>query len=454
VESGGLTLELARQARSYQYEAFKPDLRQRIRMGLLDFLGVSLAGSREPLARIVADECLDAAQSSQASVVGAPFLLSVAGAALVNGVCAHALDYDDVSLALSGHPSAVVLPAVLAMGEQLHASGKEVAAAYAAAFETACRVGRMLMPSSQELGFHVTGLAGAFGAAAGASRLLRLDERQTVMALGIASSQAAGLRVDGGTMCKPLHAGRAAETGVLAARLAQRGFSSRPDVMECERGFIAAYSREARSRAIDFAPGEVVYFPGSIFKFHAACFFVHAAIECGRKVRSTEASEIDSIELTVHPHTFEACEHLAPVDDLQSKRSLTHAVALGMLNRPSDSPDTFGAFSLSDPVVLGIRAKVKIVLSDSASPTGASLRVRCKGGETRDVSHDAAAPTVLDASTTQRLRDKYRTLSEPVLGDARATELMHQVDQLDEVSDVAGLMAIAAAPVTHGGGAR
>jgi 2-methylcitrate dehydratase PrpD len=444
-----LTRELARQATEYRYEGFSPDVQLRVRVGLLDFMGVSLAGSREQLSQIVALEARDAGGAAQARVIGGACQVPAAVAARINGVSAHALDFDDVSLALSGHPSAVILPAVLALGEQLRSNGRELATAYIAGFETACRVGRMLMPSSQELGFHLTGVAGVFGAAAAAGRLLDLSIDQMVMALGIASSQAAGLRVDGGTMCKPLHAGRAAEAGILAARLAHRGFTARNDVLECDRGLISAFSRESPLAGEALLPEGVVHFTGSIFKVHAACFFVHAAIECGRQaaVRGSHRQQAaESISLTVHPRTFEACAHVAPVDALQSKRSLTHATALGMLDVRSDDPHAYGVAMLQEPTLLALRSKVKIVLDDKTSQTGAMLRVQDGNGAAVDYVYEAATPTRMDEPTVERLDRKFRTLAEPVLGLDRAVALMHRVKMLDEISDARELTEAAAVP--------
>jgi 2-methylcitrate dehydratase PrpD len=443
-----LTRELARQTTQFRYADLDQFLQLRARMGVLDFLGVALAGSREALAQIMGQTLADAGGSAQASVIGTSWRVPVANAAMLNGAAGHALDYDDVSLALSGHPSAAVLPAALALGEHLQCSGQDLAEAYVAGFEAACRVGRLLMPSSQDLGFHLTGVAGVFGAAAAASRLLRLDVEQTAMAFGIASSQAAGLRVEGGTMCKPLHAGRAAEAGVLAARLAQRGFTARADALECDRGFLHAFSRRDAGNADDeIMSGGARYFEGSIFKFHAACFFVHSAIECGRLAAVQTGFAVPSaVSLWVHPETVEACSYMAPVNDLESKRSLTHAVALGILDKRSDDPDCFGQATLADPAVVEIRGKVTVVADESVSKTGAQLWMTTVAGMTVGTAHDASAPSRLDAPTISRLNAKFLALATPVLGCKRAQALAAAVGGLQELDDVGALMTAARVP--------
>jgi 2-methylcitrate dehydratase PrpD len=444
-----LTRELARQTTQFSYKDLDQRLQLRARMGVLDFFGVALAGSREVLAQIMGQTLADAGGRAQASVIGTSWRVPVANAAMLNGAAGHALDYDDVSLALSGHPSAAVLPAALALGEHLQCSGQDLAEAYVAGFEAACRVGRLLMPSSQDLGFHLTGVAGVFGAAAAASRLLRLDVEQTAMAFGIASSQAAGLRVEGGTMCKPLHAGRAAEAGVLAARLAQRGFTARADALECDRGFLHAFSRRDAGHADDeIMSGGARYFEGSIFKFHAACFFVHSAIECGRLAAVQTGFAVPSaVSLWVHPETVEACSYMAPMNDLESKRSLTHAVALGILDKRSDDPDCFGQATLADPAVVEIRGKVTVVADGSVSKTGAQLWMTTVAGMTVGTAHDASAPSRLDAPTISRLNAKFLALATPVLGCKRAQALAAAVGGLQELDDVGALMTASRVPV-------
>ena len=176
-----------------------------------------------------------------------PFLadnerLPAASAALINGAAAHALDFDDVNLAMPGHPSVAILPALLALAEERGSSGKDVLTAFVAGYELQCSVGRAIAPGHYDvLGFHATATVGSFGAAAACAHLLRLSLEQFATALGIAGTQAAGLKSMFGTMCKPLHAGKASYHGLVAAKLAMRGFTSRSDVIECQQGF-ARYS--------------------------------------------------------------------------------------------------------------------------------------------------------------------------------------------------------------------
>src|SRR6516225_5487856 len=219
----GLTHVLASKAAGLDYDNLPPPARELVRQCVLDYLGVAVAGASDGLVRLLLDEMNEAGGAPKASVIGHELRLPALSAALVNGAAAHALDYDDVNMAMPGHPSVAILPALLALAELRHSSGHAVATAFVAGYETTCRIGAALQPGHYNLGFHSTGTIGSFGAAAACARLLGLDAETTAIALGIAGTQAAGLKSQFGTMCKPFHAGRASQNGLLAARRAAGG---------------------------------------------------------------------------------------------------------------------------------------------------------------------------------------------------------------------------------------
>ena len=231
-QAAELTRMLAARTSALNYDALPEEVRTLARQCVLDYFGVALAGADDPLVTILLDELAEAGGAAQAGIIGHKARLPALSAALLNGAIGHALDYDDVNLAMPGHPSVAILPGLLALAEARQSSGREVIAAFVAGYETACRIGSALRPGHYNLGFHATGTVGSFGAAAACARLLGFDAEATARALGIAGTQAAGLKAQFGTMCKPFHAGKASQSGLLAARLAARGFSSRPDLVE------------------------------------------------------------------------------------------------------------------------------------------------------------------------------------------------------------------------------
>ena len=235
-----LTAKLARHIVGYRSAGLDRAALTVAKQCVLDWYGVTLAGSNEPVARILREEIATSGQGSS-SIVGFNLRCSPVDAALINGATSHALDYDDVH-PLIGHPTAAVLPAVLSIAEAKGRSGMDVLRAFIAGYEAAGFVGSLVMRSHYERGFHSTATVGSFGAAAAAGLLLDLDEAQMAIALGLAGTQAAGLKSMFGTMAKPFHAGRAAANGVLAARLAARGFTANPGVLEVAQGFVATQS--------------------------------------------------------------------------------------------------------------------------------------------------------------------------------------------------------------------
>src|SRR5438132_9716014 len=280
-----LTHTLAEQASAVTYEALPEPVCALARQCVLDYYGVALAGKDDERVGTLLAELDEAGGIEQASMIGHKQRLPALSAALVNGATGHALDYDDVNLAMPGHPSVAILPGLLALAEQRRSSGREVIAAFVAGYETACRIGSALRPGHYDRGFHATGTVGCLGAAAACARLLGLDAEATAMALGIAGTQAAGLKSQFGTMCKPFHAGKAAQNGLLAARLAARGFSSRADIVECVQGFASTHGPDFSPEAALATPEAGLHLFANLFKYHAACYLTHAPIECARRLR-------------------------------------------------------------------------------------------------------------------------------------------------------------------------
>src|SRR5690242_10580663 len=286
IGSQNLTRTLAEQSRALRYEDLPADVRKLARQCLLDYVACTLAGAKEELTGILLAEMLAHGGAPAATIIGYAERLPVLSAALVNGAASHALDFDDVNMAMTGHPSVVLLSALLPLSEEQGSAVRDVLAAFVAGYELQCRLGLLLAPGHYNvLGFHATGTLGSFGAAAACAHLLGLNAEQFATALGIAGTEAAGLKSMFGTMCKPMHAGKAAQNGLLAARLAQRGFTSRDDVVECAQGFARTHSPDFNPSAALAEPPGGFHIRNNLFKYHAACYMTHAPIEAARKLR-------------------------------------------------------------------------------------------------------------------------------------------------------------------------
>ncbi|MHB1419088.1 MAG: MmgE/PrpD family protein, partial [Bacillota bacterium] len=204
---------------------------------LFDWLGVALGASEHPIVDMLLDAAAELGSAPRATVLGRDARVDLLWAALINGAMSHIHDYDDTHLDTVLHPSVSVIPAILALAESEHIDGRTLITAFVLGYEVEARVALSVYPSHYNKGWHITGTAGTLGAAAASGKILGLDTQQVTYALGIASTQAAGMREMFGTMCKPFHAGKAAANGLLAALLAKKGFNSSLKALEAPRGF-------------------------------------------------------------------------------------------------------------------------------------------------------------------------------------------------------------------------
>ena len=444
----GLTHVLASKAAGLDYDNLPPPARELVRQCVLDYLGVAVAGASDGLVRLLLDEMNEAGGAPTASVIGHELRLPALSAALVNGAAAHALDYDDVNMAMPGHPSVAILPALLALAELRHSSGHAVATAFVAGYETTCRIGAALQPGHYNLGFHSTGTIGSFGAAAACARLLGLDAETTAIALGIAGTQAAGLKSQFGTMCKPFHAGKAAQCGLLAARLAARGFSSRTDIVECVQGFALTHGPDFAPAAALAEPEGGLHLFANLFKYHAACYLTHAPIECARRLREDHRLEPDAIAgitLRLDASCERVCNSPAPSDGLQSKFSLRQTVAMALAGVDTASLGAYSAENARDPRLVGLRERVVLDWQDSWPQTLSELELELTDGRRPMARHDAGIPAGDIADQGRRLAAKFDSLVEPVLGPSRTRELRETIAGLDSLADIGTLARLAAA---------
>jgi 2-methylcitrate dehydratase PrpD len=443
-----LTRTLAAQASAVTYDGLPEPVRALARQCVLDYYGVALAGADDELVTILLAELDEAGGAAQASIIGHKARLPALAAALVNGAIGHALDYDDVNLAMPGHPSVAILPGLLALAEQRRSSGREVIAAFVAGYETACRIGSALRPGHYDRGFHATGTVGCLGAAAACARLLGLDAEATERALGIAGTQAAGLKSQFGTMCKPFHAGKASQNGLLAARLAARGFSSRPDLVECEQGFALTHGPDFHPEAALADPPNGFHIFANLFKYHAACYLTHGPIECARRLREqhgVKPEQVARLTLSLDRSCDRVCNIPAPSDGLEAKFSLRQTVAMALCGVDTGSLGAYSAATATDPGLVRLREKLVLDFHDNWPQAAAELEVTLADGRVLRASHDAGVPSADITAQAERLALKFDALAGPVLGSARTRELRETILGLDTLADVATLTRLAAA---------
>ncbi|MEO9190580.1 MAG: MmgE/PrpD family protein [Acetobacteraceae bacterium] len=442
-----LTAALVSKACAIRYDALPDDVRTLARQCVLDTLGCALAGANEELARILLADLEADGGKPAATIIGHKARLPAPAAAMVNGAAGHALDFDDVNMAMPGHPSVAILPGLLALAETRRASGAAVIAAFVAGYELACRIGRLIAPGHyDELGFHATATVGCIGAAGACAHLLGLDERQFATALGIAATQAAGLKSMFGTMCKPLHAGSASANGLRAARLAARGFTSRVDALECAQGFAHTHSSDFHPELALAEPTNTYYIRYNLFKYHAACYLTHAPIEAARGLREQHhltPQRIERIHLTLNEACDRVCNILAPSTGLEAKFSLRQTVAMALAGVETGALASYSEATAGDPRLIALRDRVEIDFVPRGAHTRADLQLTLTDGTVLSARHDSGIPADDVAAQGRRIAAKFAALAEPVIG-TRAGDLAWVVERLDTLDDVSVLMVLCA----------
>lgn len=406
-----------------QVRVYGETAREMMALSLLDWSACAIAGQDEPAAKIVRNMVLGEAGNPQASLVGQSQGAPVRGAALVNGTASHALDYDDTHFGHIGHPSVAIVPAALAVGELVGASGAQVLDAALIGVEASIRVGLWLGRAHYQVGYHQTATAGAFGATLAAGLLLGLDRSQMAQSLGLVSTRASGLKSQFGTMGKPMNAGIAASNGVEAALLAKSGFVSNPQALDGLQGFGQTHHGEGDLTAFDQVGGDWMFETVS-HKFHACCHGLHAMLEAiGKSCGDVEAGDVASVAITTNPRWENVCNISSPQTGLEAKFSyrLTAAMALGGVDTAA-----LGSYSqdvAQDSVLIALRNRVLVCFDKGVAETAARVCVTLKDGTSRRGEHDLA-----DQMPMAVRREKLQAKAVALVGSGRAGAIWSAIE--------------------------
>jgi len=426
------------------------DVPERVRheasRALLNWLGCAVGSCRHE----TVERALAAVQPfcgpPQAAVLGRGERVDILHAALLNGISSHVLDFDDTH-ARAIHPSAPVLPALLAYAEWRRITGAELVHAFVLGVEAEERVGLSVFPEHYERGWHITGTAGVFGAAAAAGRLLNLDERKMSWALGIAATQSAGLQEMFGSMCKSLHPGRAAQNGLTAALLAAQGFTSSERAIEAPRGFARVLSTKFDPAVVTEGLGERFELLSNMYKPYACGLVVHAAIDgcieiCREHALTPDA--VEAVELTVSPLVTRLTGKAAPQSGLEGKFSVYHAVAAAIVHGAAGEAQ-FSDACVRDPRVIAVRERVSAREDAAIGRTEARVTIRTRDGRSlaRHVEH--ALGTLARPMSDAQLEAKFRGLVQGVLPPSRIEGIIDLCWRMTALED-AGALARAAVP--------
>ena len=421
---------------------------------ILDCLGVAVAGSQEDAGRIISQYTEDTAKP-EAGVIGGGFKTSIDQAAWVNGTKAHALDYDDYFIPDNStpyHPTVAILPAVLAVGEKLHVSGKEVLLAYITGFEVEARIAMACAEQQYDLGWHTTSTLGSLGAAAAIAKMLKLDEEKIRMALGIASSLAGGLRKNFGTMTKPLHAGNAARNGVMAAILAQRGFTADRNILDSPLSFgevLGGESAPERDRKDQEVQVEFhIVSPGISLKPYPSCAYSHWAIDAALELRREAMISPDNIA-EVECRTSSGLPHILihsqPKTALEGKFSLEFCTAIALIDGRV-SLKQFTDEKVNDSVVQELMKKIKYVhppeMGSGLINLGGELVVKLKNSAIYSQKIDVAKGSPQNPLSQDELISKYRDCVRPSLSEEATNKSLELLLNPELIKDIAELTDI------------
>ncbi len=428
------------------WESLPDEVRHAARRSLLNYFAVALAGSRDIAIETAVATLSAFSGPPQASLVGRAERVDAPLAALLNGAAANVHDFDDTHLRTVIHPTAPVAPALLALAEIRPVSGRALLEALALGIEATCRIGNAVTPEHYRRGWHITASCGVFGAALAAGKLLGLDRRRLLWALGIASAQAGGLVETLGFMAKSFGVGSAARNGLLAALLAERGFDGPPHPLEGPRGFFAIGGEAARLEEVTGDLGRRWEALKNIHKPYPCGIVLNAVIDGCLALRARgplEAEAIRAITIFGHPLLRQRADRPAVTSGREAQVSAQHAVAACLLWGAAGL-DQFSDAAVADPALAALKACVRI--EEEERPV-ASVRILVEraDGSSEALTVESARGTDELPLTDTEIEAKLRSLAAWRAREAipQSEALIEAVWALDKAPEAASLMALA-----------
>jgi 2-methylcitrate dehydratase PrpD len=449
-DDGGDATDVTRRLARYIISAKPQDLPQSVRQEgtrtLLNWVGCAVGGSRHETVDIAISALKPFSGPAQASVLGRRDRMDIMHAALMNGISSHIFDFDDTHLKTIIHPAGPVASAILALSEHQPVSGRDFLHALVLGVEAECRIGNAVYPEHYDIGWHITGTAGVFGAAAASGKLLGLSEQQMVWALGLAATQPVGLREMFGTMTKSFHPGRAAQNGLTAALLASRNFTSSDQAIEAKRGWANTLSTAHRYGQITDKLGETYEISLNTYKPFACGIVIHPAIDGCIQLRNRynlTAAQIERIELKVHPLVLELTGKKTPQTGLEGKFSVFHAAAVAIVQGAAGEKQ-FSDRVVRDPVIIALRDRVVAVIDPTIHEEQVRVAITLKDGRRVEEYIEHAIGSLQRPMTDADLESKFADLADGVLPKSQARRLMDLCWAVEKLPAAAGLAKAAA----------
>jgi len=432
-----VTHTLARYIVNARYENLPDSVRKEGTRTLLNWVGVAVGGSRHETIECAVGALMPFSGPPQAALLGRHERFDIMNAAFINGVSSHIFDYDDTHLKTIIHPAGPVVSAVLALSEYHPVSGQDFLNALVLGIETSCRIGNAVYPNHYDVGWHITGTAGVFGATAATGKILGLNEQQMVWALGLAASQPVGLRESFGSMNKSFNPGRAASNGLFAALLAARNFTSSEGMIEARRGWAYTISTKQDFREITEGLGQRYEMALNTYKPFACGIVIHPAIDAAIQLRNQyhlTANDIEAVHLRVNPLVIELTGKKTPQVGLQGKFSVYHSVAVALIDGAAGEKQ-YSDHAVRDPKTVALRDRVSTTVDPAILPEQVDMTITLKDGRKlhKFIAHAIGSLEV--PMTDQQLEAKFSDLAEGILSPGQTRQLMTACWQVTQLSD-------------------
>ncbi len=442
-----VTRTLARYLASSKPGDLPENVRREGTRTLVNYVGCALGGSKEDAVSNALAALAPLYPGGKTTIFGRREKMDMLHGAMINGISSHVLDFDDTHLKTVIHPGGPVAPALLALAEHQKLTGEQLLHALILGCEVECRIGNAVYPAHYDIGWHITGSVGAFGAAAAAGKILGLDETKMLWALGVAASQPVGLREMFGSMTKSFHPGRAAQNGLTAALLAAKGFTSSEQSIEAKRGWANVLSSTQKYGEITGQLGERFETLLNTYKPFACGIVTHPTIDGCIELRNEhklKPEQIRSVELTVHPLVPELTGKQAPTVGLEGKFSIYYIAAVALITGAA-GPTQFTDQLVRDPGVNALREKVHITVDKALKEDQVRVSIQLADGRvvTRFIEH--AVGSVEKPMPDAALDAKFLDLASVALPAGRAKRLLELSRTVATLPDAAAISRAAAA---------
>jgi len=428
-------------------DAISSDIYRIASHSLLDWIAVGRSAWKEPALQIPLACCIEEGGNPQATLLSGD-KASYSQAALLNGIASHIFDFDDVHLRSRVHPSVPLWSAILAEGERMNVPVEQLLRAFIVGVEMQSRLAFAMGEDHYELGWHNTATLGAFGASAAVAYLKGMTASELAMALGICGTQAAGLRIAFGTMCKPLHAGKAALTGLNSAQYAAKGFNGPKDIFDAPGGIFALYANHSSlENALDKPKHLCV--KDIIYKYNASCYGTQAPIEACKilmEAASYDPDAINNVEVTIEPQYLSVCCIPRPSTATEAKFSVNYMCALTLLGHSTTASSSFESDMLSNAKISNLMTKISISSDPLLPRAKASVKITYRDGNSLSKTFNANSPE----SDMDRQESKIRSKALSLLcGSMSSTNANKLIDAVLINKDLKTAQLMSFIPIIH-----